>query len=1373
MRRLSAAAVLIACLAAAFVLFADSTAQTLPFSQNWADTGLITVNDDWSGVPGIVGFRGDGLATVNRDPQTVLADDVPVPVVDVTANQANPNTFGTGGVAEFAIADPVVALQGSGTADAPYLLIHLNTTGACGINVSYNVRDIDGSADNAVQQVALHYRVGATGDFTNVPAAYIADATTGPSLATLVTPVSVSLPAAVNSQSQVFLRIMTVDATGADEWVGIDDINITGGSCTTPALSINDVSLNEGDAGTTNFTFTVNVTPAAPLPVTFDIATSPGTASAGSDYTATSLTAQTIPAGSSTYTFTVPVTADTVAEPNETFTVDVTNVSGAAVSDAQGAGTIVNDDIALIALTGAPYTQNFDALANAGTSSTTPTGWYFSETGSGANALYTAGNGSGTTGDTYSLGATGSSDRAFGGLQSTSTTPRIGALFRNDTGAPITNLRITYTGEQWRFGTLGRSDRLDFQFSTDATSLTTGTWSNVDPLDFSAPQQATAGAVDGTAAANRLQRNYTIAGLSVPAGGQIWIRWNDFGATGADDALGVDDFTIETNVAATTLTIPQIQGAGTATPYDAQLVQTTGVVTALKTNGFFMQTAAADADPNTSEAIFVFTNVAPAVAPGDVVSVTGTATEYFTLTQITNATVAVTATGTVPVPVALTPAILNPANTFEQNLERYEGMLVTGTLTSVTPTDDFNETWTVLTGTPRPFREPGIPVSDPLPPGAPNAPRFDENTERILVDSDGIAGVAPAYFPSNANVGTVTGPLDFAFGDYKVLPIAPLTSVDADAVPVREGTADELTIASFNIENFGPALGAGDYVSKLEKGSLVIRNVLRYPDIIGMVEVQDQASLDALVARVNADAAAIDGRTPAYVGYVIESDGNSNNSDQDVGFIVKSSRVTGASVQQGLSGGVRATFTDPRDGSTDTLNDREPLILRASVQRSPADPVYPVTVIVNHLRSLIDVEDAAEGLYARTKRDLQAEYLANLVQSLRVSEPNLILVGDFNAFQFNDGWVDVIAAVKGTPTPDDQVDLTSPDLVDPDLIDLITGLPAAEQYTFTFEGNPQVLDHIIVTPEVAARVVEFDIARNNADYPEAYRPIVTRPTRISDHDIPVVFLALPALPAVSIADAAATEGDAGTTPMTFTLTLSAPSASPVTVTWSTADGAAIAGSDFTASSGTVTFAPGVVSQTVTVPVIGDFAIEPLETFTVSLSSPAGAVLGDGSATGTIADNDAPVDLAITKTAVGTTFYAGAPITFRIDVTNLGSVAASNVTVTDILPPGLTFVSATTADGTCSGTSSVVCNLGVRPAGSTASVLLTATASSTATSLVNTATVASDQTDSIAANNSSTVTLALNDVTEIPTLSEWMLIALAMALAAVAALRLRL
>ncbi len=206
-----------------FELFGGS-----PLVQDWSDTSLISVNDDWSGPLSIQGFRGDGLtASAGVNPQTVLIDGQSTPL-DVNANQTNPNTFSTGGVTEFEMANPTIALKGSDTADAPHLMIYLNTTpcpASKSISISYNVLDIDGSANNAVQQVALHYRIGTTGNFTNVPAGFVADATE-PNSATKVTPILANLPHTLIGQSQVELRIMTTNAAGTDEWVGIDDIEV-------------------------------------------------------------------------------------------------------------------------------------------------------------------------------------------------------------------------------------------------------------------------------------------------------------------------------------------------------------------------------------------------------------------------------------------------------------------------------------------------------------------------------------------------------------------------------------------------------------------------------------------------------------------------------------------------------------------------------------------------------------------------------------------------------------------------------------------------------------------------------------------------------------------------------------------------------------------------------------------------------------------------------------------------------------------------------------------------------------------------------------------------------------------------------------------
>ena len=208
---------------------ADGTAQSLPYAQDWTNIAAISANDDWSGVPGIIGYLGDSdaAAPTNVDPRTLTAD-LPLVAVDVIANQTAPNTLSNGGVAEFELTDPVVALNGSGTADAPYIVININTSGKQNIGLAYSVRDLDGSIDNSTQQCNAQYRVGSSGAWTNIAGTYIADATTGPSLATLVTPVGATLPVAAENQPLVQIRVMTTNAGGNDEWIGIDAIRVTG-----------------------------------------------------------------------------------------------------------------------------------------------------------------------------------------------------------------------------------------------------------------------------------------------------------------------------------------------------------------------------------------------------------------------------------------------------------------------------------------------------------------------------------------------------------------------------------------------------------------------------------------------------------------------------------------------------------------------------------------------------------------------------------------------------------------------------------------------------------------------------------------------------------------------------------------------------------------------------------------------------------------------------------------------------------------------------------------------------------------------------------------------------------------------------------------
>jgi hypothetical protein len=201
------------------------------------------------------------------------------------------------------------------------------------------------------------------------------------------------------------------------------------------------------------------------------------------------------------------------------------------------------------------YTQDFNTLIASGTGQTfTLSGWSINETGTGANQLYSSGTGSSNSGDTYSFGASSNSERSLGGVRSGSLVTTIGVYFTNNTGGTITTLNLSYIGEQWRLGSTGRNDRLDFQYSTDATSLTSGTWTDVNTLDFIAPiSSGTTGALNGNSSINNATITGSITGLSISNGSTIFLRWNDLDATGADDGLSIDDFSISIPIPSITL----------------------------------------------------------------------------------------------------------------------------------------------------------------------------------------------------------------------------------------------------------------------------------------------------------------------------------------------------------------------------------------------------------------------------------------------------------------------------------------------------------------------------------------------------------------------------------------------------------------------------------------------------------------------------------------------------------------------------------------------------------------------------------------------------------------------------------------------------
>ncbi|HYC90309.1 MAG TPA: Calx-beta domain-containing protein [Thermoanaerobaculia bacterium] len=347
-----------------------------------------------------------------------------------------------------------------------------------------------------------------------------------------------------------------------------------------------------------------------------------------------------------------------------------------------------------------------------------------------------------------------------------------------------------------------------------------------------------------------------------------------------------------------------------------------------------------------------------------------------------------------------------------------------------------------------------------------------------------------------------------------------------------------------------------------------------------------------------------------------------------------------------------------------------------------------------------------------------------------------------------------------------------------------TTLPVSVNYTTTPDTATTGLDFVpaagvlLIAPGTTSNTITVDVVGDTLFEPnEQFFVNLSDPVNATFAEPPSGLGTIvddEAQPTIIINDVSQNEGNAGTTPFTFTVTLSGPSANAVSINWTTAPGTAISGTDFTPSSGNLIIPAGSLTGTIVVDVIGDTAFEPNETFFVNLTTATGGTIVDNQGQGTIVNDDGPVaDVSITKSGP-TAARPNTPITYAIVVSNAGPQAASNVVVTDTIPAGTTFTSATPSQGSCSGTSTVTCTLGTIAAGGTATITLIVQAPGTPATLTNTATVTNTpEVDPNPANNTSgPAIVAVAEVAGIPTVSEWGLLALLMALAAAAALKLR-
>ena len=543
----------------------------------------------------------------------------------------------------------------------------------------------------------------------------------------------------------------------------------------------------------------------------------------------------------------------------------------------------------------------------------------------------------------------------------------------------------------------------------------------------------------------------------------------------------------------------EIQGNGLASPYSGQTVLTQdNVVTAVGVDGFFIQDPTPDSDPETSDGVYVFTGSAPTVEVGDLVDVQAGVVEFFNMTEMSGGVqvVEISSGNPLPAPVMFGPTLPSPNQPQPATeMERFEGMLVrveNGTVTG--PTNQFGEA-SVVAGAYRTFREPGI-----LFPGLPGLQVFDGNPEIFEIDN-GLGGPT-IEVPAGAVVVFAEGPLAFSFSDWQIWPTALNIEGTIEPTPVRARAAGELTVASQNLfrlfdttddpscddETATPQA----FADRLSKFSLQVRTVLGSPDVLAVSEVENLSTLQALAAKILADDPSV-----SYTAYLEE--GNDIGCI-DVGFLVRDTVQAGSITQFGKND------TFEFNGVTALLNDRPPLLLQGSYVGNGAP--FPIAVIAVHQRSLSGIDgDSANAQRVREKRHQQALRLSQFIQGLQTATPGLRLVaiGDFNAFQFSDGYVDVMGQVTGNLDPAGSL-IPATDEVNPDLVNQTFNEPVDQRYSFVFDGSAQALDHGVTSQGLEPFLRGAEHSRGNADAPFSYDSDPNTPLRSADHDGLAIFI---------------------------------------------------------------------------------------------------------------------------------------------------------------------------------------------------------------------------------------------------------------------------
>jgi len=520
----------------------------------------------------------------------------------------------------------------------------------------------------------------------------------------------------------------------------------------------------------------------------------------------------------------------------------------------------------------------------------------------------------------------------------------------------------------------------------------------------------------------------------------------------------------------------QIQGEGISSPFEFEVVTALENIVTARGDGFFIiQTppGRSDNNPATSDALLV--NTGYAGQPGDIVSITGRILEIDGTTGFSSSNISITTVSggaPLPPPLALGPDFpaLQPAAV--HSLERVENMLVQFSATASGPTGS-QELTPLATSGQRPFREPGIRH-----PGQAGLPVWDGNPEIFWFDPNGLNAPDNRFINAGASVEATAIMVETGRDFWLAMPLEYTASGGTVLRPARDAGAGEFTVGSLNaLQLFA---NEADTNQRLQKLARYINQQLRLPDILALQEVGSLGVLRDLAYYIGLEAPGTD-----YQAYLMPSGG-----EIDLGFLVKPG-ILDVQVRQ-----LGANETFSQGGR---LHDRPPLLLEAML---PTSPPTPIRVLNLHLRSLLGIE-GADSNFVRNKRHQQAISVANMVQA-RQQEGNLVVVGDFNAFQFTDGYVDVTNQISGQASLGAQ--LPPLPIVSPPLVNQVELLPAEERYSYVFEGNAQVLDQCLTSAMHGLTAKGMLYGRGNADNALAYSGNPFLPERASDHDGFVLYL---------------------------------------------------------------------------------------------------------------------------------------------------------------------------------------------------------------------------------------------------------------------------